>query len=584
VTFTLLAEHDGQALVAFGDAGERTATDLVRAVRAIAARLPEPSAGSHIAVACADRYAFAACLLAAWEAGHAVAVPPNLQAQAVAGARRQPGVRRFLHDTGVAGGPDDLDVGPLLIEPAGGLDHDQPMARSVSSRALSSISAERHLVTLFTSGTTGAPNACAKSAAQLLGEAQMHARGVCAGARRVVATVPALHIYGLLFGVLVPLAGGAAFLRETPLHARTVAAALTRFGADVLVSVPAHLTALRSLSPGEMTRPRYVISSGAPLTVETSETLEKSFGLQVTEVLGSSETGGIAIRGRADEPWRALPGVTVQAGEDGQMLLDSPFVASDMPRPYPCPDRVALTPDGRFRHLGRRDRVVKVASKRVDLDEMEERMLALPGVIDAAVLAEPTASARGNAILAAAVAPTWSPSALREALASQFDRAVIPRRIVCVPRLPREQTGKLQREKLLSLFETTTPDGDGDAHADSTPVRAFDPRPRQDRPGVFDVHVAPELEFFRGHFPGDPILAGVVQLEVLVLRQVAAMWPDLTDLSRASRLRFRRPIRPGEDLELSLRLLAPAQVAFELTCRGTPCSAGTLHFRPSARQ
>ena len=35
----------------------------------------------------------------------------------------------------------------------------------------------------------------------------------------VLATVPPYHLYGLLFGVLAPLAAGAAFARETPLHA-----------------------------------------------------------------------------------------------------------------------------------------------------------------------------------------------------------------------------------------------------------------------------------------------------------------------------------------------------------------------------
>jgi acyl-CoA synthetase (AMP-forming)/AMP-acid ligase II len=395
-----------------------------------------------------------------------------------------------------------------------------------------------------------------------------------------VSTVPSFHIYGLLFGVLAPLLEGAAFLRETPLHARTVATSLTRFQADFLVSVPAHLMALGQLSPGELPELRGALSSGAPLALETSERLEKSSGVRVTEVLGSTETGGIAIRRRPTEPWRPLPGVHVQVGEDGAMWLDSPFVAADAPRPFPCADRIALAQDGGFHHLGRRDRVVKVASKRVDLDDVVERMLALPGVIDAAVLAEPTASARGNVILAAAVAPGWSPSALREALAARLDGVLVPRRIVCVPRLPREPTGKLQRDALLALFSGAS---GSDERASDAPasMRTFEPRPRPGRPGVFDVHVPPGLEFFRGHFPGDPILAGVVQLELLVLRQVAAIWPHLTNIARISRLRFRRPIRPGDDLELSLVLAAPVQVAFEVSCGGHSCSAGTLHFRES---
>ncbi len=110
-------------------------------------------------------------------------------------------------------------------------------------------------------------------------------------------------------------------------------------------------------------------------------------------------------------------------------------------------------------------------------------------------------------------------------------------------------------------------------------VCTFDPCPRPEAPGVFDVHVPPELEYFRGHFPNEPILAGIVQLDVLVLRQALELWPDLTTVARIARLRFRKPIRPGDDLVLALSRPATPRVDFEITCRGASCAAGTLHFR-----
>jgi 3-hydroxymyristoyl/3-hydroxydecanoyl-(acyl carrier protein) dehydratase len=117
--------------------------------------------------------------------------------------------------------------------------------------------------------------------------------------------------------------------------------------------------------------------------------------------------------------------------------------------------------------------------------------------------------------------------------------------------------------------------------APSSP-RGFSPRARDGAPGVYDVHVPSDLEFFRGHFPGEPILAGIVQLDLLVLRQVAETWPLLTRLARITRLRFRRPIRPGEDLVLTLVRTAPARVDFTIACHGASCAAGTLHFRGAA--
>jgi acyl-coenzyme A synthetase/AMP-(fatty) acid ligase len=552
--------------VALGDAGERTAADLVRDARSIAATLPPAGPGTEILVLCGDRYAFAACLLAVWSRGHAAALPPNTQAHTADALHALPSVVALLHDTDA---PRGTCVRSLLAT---------ERAPDVDTRdALGGIPADRHLVTLFTSGTTGTPRSWVKTAGQLLGEAEMlGGPGPCAGVRRVVATVPPIHIYGLLFGVALPLVHGAAFVRETPLHAPTVAATRSRFGADALVSVPAHLRGLELLEPGELPRDLRVFSSGAELPLATAEMLFDRFAFRVTEILGSSETGGIASRARAGDPWRALPGVRVSAAPGGQMLVDSPFVPPAAERPWPSADRIAIDGDA-FRLLGRTDNVVKVASKRVDIDDVQRALLALPGVADAAVFVQEASGARGARLAAVVVAPTWSPRALRDALATRFDPVVVPRPIVCVDRLPREAAGKLQRDRLAAVVRERLRLGEADGRARP---RHFDLRPRSDVPGRFDVHVPADLAYFEGHFPGDPILAGVVQLQVLVARQVAVMWPELSPVRRIARLRFRRPVRGGDDLVLDLERPEPSRVDFEIARGGEGCSSGTLIYDP----
>ena len=118
---------------------------------------------------------------------------------------------------------------------------------------------------------------------------------------------------------------------------------------------------------------------------------------------------------------------------------------------------------------------------------------------------------------------------------------------------------------------------DGSA-ARPLPAWPFIARPRSGSPGTFDVHVPADLAYFQGHFPGEPILAGVVQIE-LVLEHVALTWPELARLATVRRLRFRRPIRPGDDLELAVERSAPERVDFEITRQGARCSSGTLEFR-----
>jgi acyl-coenzyme A synthetase/AMP-(fatty) acid ligase len=266
--------HAAGQVVAVGGDGARTGADLLRDVLAVARHLPPATPGSEVLVVCGDRYHVAVAALAAWERGHAVALPPNAAPETVRELRRRPGVALLLHDTDTA---DEFDLRPWLragasLSPGTGPEH------------LREIAGDRVIATVYTSGSTGAHQACPKTAAQLLGEAATLAR--CFGVtseRRVVATVPPHHLYGLLFSVLVPLAAGASFVRDTPLHAETVAATARRHGADLLVSVPIHLRSLTVLDPGELPAFVDVFSSGAALPAETAMALVDRLGLSVSE-------------------------------------------------------------------------------------------------------------------------------------------------------------------------------------------------------------------------------------------------------------------------------------------------------------
>ncbi len=458
--------HRADANVALGDEPPRTAGMLTRDVLAVAARLPRASRGSEVLIVCGDRYRVAVAVLAAWQAGHAAALPPNAASETVRALRRRPGVVALLHDSDA---DDEDDLRPWLDAVDGKISAD-PMQ-------LHAIASDRVIAIVYTSGSTGAHQACPKTARQLLGEATTLAERFAIGpAQRVLATVPPHHLYGLLFGVLVPLCAGASFIRETPLHTETVAAVARRFAADMLVSAPVHLRSLTLLSPGELPPLARVFSSGAALPGETARLLGTRLGLWVTEIYGASETGGIAWRRHApgkpagDLPWEPLPGVSVAVDGDGGLLLSSPFLAPDAAVPLACADEIELAADGRFRLLGRRDDILKIGGKRVALAEVEQRALALPEVADVAVAMVAVGEPRGHEIVAAIVAsdpqqdPTELIARVRHGLLQWFDPVVVPRRIRVVATLPREASGKLTRTNLLRLFER--------------PVAKDSPRPR----------------------------------------------------------------------------------------------------------
>ncbi len=534
-----LLPHGPGDVVAFGDEGSRTAADLLAAASCVARALRALPPG-EVTRACADRYVAAAALLGAWQAGRAVALPPNGQDEAVRAAVRASTSGVLLHDR--AGAADGVDVRNLL-------------ATGASPEPLRAVEPGRHLVTLWTSGSTGAPQRFEKTAAQILGEALLLPGlfGIGRGAR-VVATVPAHHIYGLLFGVLAPLAAGGAVARGSPLHAESVAGALRDARATHLVSSPAHLRGLLALEA--LPRIACAFSSGGELPAPVRRELGERLGLPVREIYGSTETGGVAWRAEAGGSWSPFPGVRVEAGPDGRLAVHSPFLPADAPRPFVSGDRGEVVPDGTFRLLGRVDGVVKVAGKRVSLAEVEARLLAVPGVRDAAVVALPAPGGRDVELRAAVEAPGLAPAEIREALRQWLDPVTVPRVVRVVERLPREASGKLPRERLLAVLG-----------ADSDVL--LDRREAGDLPAAW----------FEGHFEAFPILPGVVQLTELVLRPARERWPDLGGPSRIRRLKFQRVIRPGD--AVSIRVSRPGggrTLEFEVSGPGGTCASGRLDF------
>jgi 3-hydroxyacyl-[acyl-carrier-protein] dehydratase len=77
--------------------------------------------------------------------------------------------------------------------------------------------------------------------------------------------------------------------------------------------------------------------------------------------------------------------------------------------------------------------------------------------------------------------------------------------------------------------------------------------------------VRPEEDFFKGHYPGNPIMPGVLICEsvfqsgcAMVSRQMAATKDDLARytpvLARISDVRFKSIVKPGDELIIDVRL------------------------------
>lgn len=577
----LLGQHTSEMPVAFGAAGAKSAGELLRDAACIARALPEPSPGSHVLLVCGgDRYAMAAAWLGILARGHAVALPPNLRRESIFAVQARPETVALLHDTD-SGAP--LRLADLLARP----DAAPPLEAPFVARP-------GIIATVFTSGTTGPMLAAPKTAANLLGEARALARtfGIGPG-DRVVGSVPPAHIYGLLFTILLPLVAGAAFARETPHHAEAIAHCVERDEATLLVTVPVQLRALASLRAGPLASLRAVVSSTGPLPDPVARAFRERHGLAVREVFGSTETGGIAHRERSAEPppaWCPFEGVKVTLAEGGRLAVDSAYLEAGLARPFVTGDVVELQPDGRFTHLGRADGIVKIGGRRVAIEAMEEVLRRRPDVADAAVVAVAAETGRGQQLLAAVAPADCDRAAARAALLEHFDPSTIPRRLLAVDAIPREENGKLQRARVLRLFglgATGRPIGQGlDLAAFEVERGAEKIRARA------EIRLPVDWDAFDGHFDGHPVLAGALQLKELLLPVARRAFPDLGDVRALARVKFAARIVPEDALTISLERGAaggasadadgerpPARrLRFEIHRAGELCSSGQLEF------
>ena len=83
-------------------------------------------------------------------------------------------------------------------------------------------------------------------------------------------------------------------------------------------------------------------------------------------------------------------------------------------------------------------------------------------------------------------------------------------------------------------------------------ARRSGPVPQEDGTQLFEFEFGPEAGFFKGHFPGRPLLPGVFQLE---MARLAAEWTagNRLRVREIAKAKFQRPIGPGETVTLKLK-------------------------------
>ncbi|WP_337826935.1 hypothetical protein [Pseudonocardia sp. UM4_GMWB1] len=272
---------------------------------------------------------------------------------------------------------------------------------------------------------------------------------------RIVCFAPPRHLYGTLFGRILPTLLG---VPVTDAWADPLAPPPVLTGRVLLVCLPATWPVLQR-SPGRLDAADEVVALHSTAAVPRAAH-EVAAQCHAVELLGSTETGAVAHRpitaeGDPHEPWQLLP--DVQADLDGtheRLLavsgprLARPDGAAHPPEVITMPDVVRPDGDRRFARLGRNAGMVKVNGRRCLLTDIEEYVRrAVPGC-DAVAVPTPDAIRGEHYCLYYSAADT-SEAELRTRFAAVAPAGTpAPHTITRLDRVPRQAWGELAHERL----------------------------------------------------------------------------------------------------------------------------------------
>lgn len=423
----------------------------------------------------------------------------------------------------------------------------------------------------YTSGSTGEPKKIPRTLKQLLNEVQGLSQSFTFDEHAIaIATVSHQHIYGLLFKLLLPLAAGRSFYSPQMAFPEDVVQAqkqLEMLGlSNYLISSPALLK--RWTTDVVLQYCQIVFSSGGKLESGVRPFLNRP----IIEVLGSSETGGIAHRAQDEDAWTAFSNVAIRI-EDQQLMVKSNHAYED--------DWIT-TGDGAawtdatcqtFKLMGRTDRIVKLEEKRLSLDAIEQSIQALDPVQQCHVLviehehrqilgciivlkehAREQLQQLGKSVFV---------GHLKQQLKDHLETIAIPRQWRFLSQLPQNSQSKLNKSYLQTLFKPML-----------QPVVLSQSQSSDDY--ILSLEFPPELACFKGHFPTQPIYPGVGQIGFLQ-HFAKSIWLDLNWCQGYEQLKFQNLIRPYAIVQLKLSR-KEHKVGFELRDSEQILASGRLLF------
>jgi acyl-CoA synthetase (AMP-forming)/AMP-acid ligase II len=322
----------------------------------------------------------------------------------------------------------------------------------------------------FTSGTTRDPKGVVHSH-QTLGFETRQLAGLYPPDRgRQLTAAPIGHFIGMMNSFLIPVLDGSPVNLADVWDPGRVLELMESDGLTVGGGAAYFMTSLLDhpdFTPRHLSAMKYAGLGGAAVPVAVTTRLTE-LGMTVFRSYGSTEHPSITgSRHTAPESKRlhtdgdALPGTEIRLAEDGEILSRGPDLCLGYTDPalterafdeegwYRTGDIGVIDEDGYLTITDRKADIIIRGGENIGTLEVEEALLALPAVVEAAVVAAPDARLGEHAAAVLRLRP-GHPAPTLDEMRTHLERAGLarqkwPEELHVVPEFPRTASGKVQK-------------------------------------------------------------------------------------------------------------------------------------------
>lgn len=326
----------------------------------------------------------------------------------------------------------------------------------------------------MTSGTTGRPKLCIRTASDLCQEGEAYGSVLdLKPDDRIMSLSPIGHSYSLGAGLMTAIVSGISLFVTDHFKPRQAIQKIQVWNPSIIIAVPIMIKLISTSwieSTCHFENLRIALVGAGPLDLEFQEKFKERFGIYTSSNYGSTETGGIITRigvGYSTSIGVPMPGVMIKLldnnnkevgiEQEGRVFVKVPYGMKgyvNMMTEEIFQDGYLAMGDimyrgknGEYYITGRIKNLINVGGKKVNPVEVEQVLYKHPDIIDCYVYGKNKNNGE-EAVTALVVAHSCSETDIRQFLKQFLKSYQIPSEILFQSEINRNSVGKVMKDNI----------------------------------------------------------------------------------------------------------------------------------------